>query len=660
VPGFLIVCMPLLRAQNMTTAQYIARYKDIAIVEMQRSGIPASITLAQGVLETQSGNGWLVLNSNNHFGIKCKNNWTGETVHYDDDASQECFRKYPNAEESYKDHSDFLKGNPRYAFLFQFQEEDYKSWAYGLKQAGYATSKTYPEQLIKIIEDNNLQQYTMVGEGLVKSGATLPSSSPASSASSSKPATAVAPAKGQTTAAALGAAAKGKVFEINDRKVIYVAAGTALIKVANDQDIRLRKLVKYNDLAEDEITPKDMLIFLQNKGRSGKNDFHVVQPGETMYDIAQVEGIQLRWLRRRNHMEEGQEPAVGEKLALAGYSSGTPKLAVIPPKEDPTEGDLHPGQIVKDVKTEIEKQQAAAAQQQQQQQSQSNLPAGMVDDLKKAGATVSGPGASVNATVTAPAATATVTKPVVTAPSASVSGNVNAPGASVTTTVTKPVVTTPTTTVNTPSASVTAPSATVSANIPAPSVTATTGKQVEPAPPVGVQYTAPSANISGSVNASAPSANVTGNVTSPAATMPAQKPVVTATASAPTVTATAPAASTTVAAPAANATATAPNATVTAPAVNATVTATTPQKPVSAPAASATVSTQGANTTVAAPAASATVSAPGGDGKTHEVQTGDTLYNIAKRYKVTVEQLREWNHLPAYDIRIGQKLIIAN
>ncbi|HEY1165261.1 MAG TPA: glucosaminidase domain-containing protein, partial [Chitinophaga sp.] len=117
--------MPLLKAQTMTTQQYIARYKDIAVDEMRRSGIPASIKLAQGILETQSGNGWLVLNSNNHFGIKCKNNWVGETVNYDDDARQECFRKYGSAADSYRDHSAFLKNNPRYAFLFQFDPEDY-------------------------------------------------------------------------------------------------------------------------------------------------------------------------------------------------------------------------------------------------------------------------------------------------------------------------------------------------------------------------------------------------------------------------------------------------------------------------------------------------------------------------------------------------------
>ena len=387
----LLGCMPLLKAQTMSTQQYIATYKDIAINEMHSSGIPASITLAQGVLETQSGNGWLVLNSNNHFGIKCKNNWTGATVNYDDDARQECFRKYNTAAESYRDHSTFLKNNPRYAFLFQFQSEDYKSWAYGLKQAGYATSKTYPQQLIKIIEDYNLQQYTLEGEGVAKAG-TFEDSRAEKDAENRdyQPGRATAATPVATPSPTNTAAIPKGVFEINGRKVIYLPAGTALIQVANEHDIKLRNLVKYNDLTDDNLLPKDMFIYLQKKSKQGKDDYHVVRAGETMYDIAQAEGIQLRWLRRRNKMEEGQEPASGEKLALAGYASSVPRLAKQAPKEDPTVGDFSPRAIVKDVQVQVEAAQQAAQQQAAQQQTaapapatQNKLPAGMVEDLKK-------------------------------------------------------------------------------------------------------------------------------------------------------------------------------------------------------------------------------------------------------------------------------------
>lgn len=141
---------------------YISTYKDLAIAEMQRTGIPASITLAQGIFESTAGTSELVLASNNHFGIKCKDTWTGESVKHDDDLRQECFRKYPSAIDSYKDHSDFLRTRSHYAFLFKIDPLDYKSWAYGLKKAGYATNPRYPQALIKLIEDYHLNEYTLL------------------------------------------------------------------------------------------------------------------------------------------------------------------------------------------------------------------------------------------------------------------------------------------------------------------------------------------------------------------------------------------------------------------------------------------------------------------------------------------------------------------
>lgn len=519
VCSFLFGCMPLLKAQNLSTQQYIAKYKDVAIAEMQRSGIPASIKLAQGILETQSGNGWLVQNSNNHFGIKCKNNWTGESVRYDDDARQECFRKYPSAADSYKDHSDFLRNNPRYAFLFQFQEEDYKSWAYGLKQAGYATSNTYPQQLIKLIEDYNLQQYTLEGEGVAKAGTN--NGKTGDEVVASRPSKTPVPAPGKSSGITKANAPKG-VFQINDRKVILVPAGTSLIQVADQRDIKLRNLVHYNDLENDNPLPKETFIFLQKKGKSGKNDYHTVAAGETMYDIAQAEGIQLRWLRRRNKMKEGQEPEVGERLALAGYASKTPRLAKYAPVEDPTEGDLNPGQIVEDVRTEMERQQEIAQQNAAQQQNttpapaqQGNLPAGMVDDLKKIGDVKTAGGGTAQST-------------------------------------------------------------------PA------TSKPVSSQPATPAQPTPASTQPVSSSKPASPSSEV------PAA------PV-----------------------------------------------ATSPAQPAGTPAQPAT--------------ASADKGGPIREGNSlyHEVQTKETLYGIAKRYNVTVEQLQQWNHLESFDIKIGQRLMVG-
>lgn len=153
-------------AQNLSTKEktenYINSYKELAMQEMLRTGVPASIKLAQGILESQFGESPLAKNANNHFGIKCKTEWTGEKTYQDDDARGECFRVYPSAEQSYRDHSDFLKTRPHYSFLFKLEPTDISGWAYGLKRAGYATNPTYPEKLLRVIEDYKLNQYTML------------------------------------------------------------------------------------------------------------------------------------------------------------------------------------------------------------------------------------------------------------------------------------------------------------------------------------------------------------------------------------------------------------------------------------------------------------------------------------------------------------------
>ncbi len=143
----------------MPVDKYVDIYKDIAVAEMQNYGIPASITLAQGILESNCGGSELAVNANNHFGIKCQKEWTGKTYLKDDDKEDECFRKYKTVEDSYRDHSEFLKTRPWYAALFTLDITDYKGWAYGLKQAGYATNPKYSELLIKIIEDNKLYRF---------------------------------------------------------------------------------------------------------------------------------------------------------------------------------------------------------------------------------------------------------------------------------------------------------------------------------------------------------------------------------------------------------------------------------------------------------------------------------------------------------------------
>ena len=154
------------RAQDQAVIEnYISTYKALAIAEMQRTGVPASIKLAQGIHETMAGTSALVVKSNNHFGIKCKSNWTGESVSHDDDARGECFRKYSSPDKSYRDHSDFLKNSDRYASLFRLDPLDYAGWAYGLKKAGYATNPRYPQVIIRLIEQYGLQDYTLIALG---------------------------------------------------------------------------------------------------------------------------------------------------------------------------------------------------------------------------------------------------------------------------------------------------------------------------------------------------------------------------------------------------------------------------------------------------------------------------------------------------------------
>ncbi|MCK7559717.1 glucosaminidase domain-containing protein [Chitinophaga sedimenti] len=376
-----LICASATRAQTIATPQYISNYKGLAMSEMQRSGVPAAIKLAQGIIETQSGNSWLVQNSNNHFGIKCKNNWSGATVNYDDDEKQECFRKYAQAADSWKDHSDFLRNNPRYAFLFEYDPKDYKSRAYGLKQAGYATSRTYPQQLIEVIERYDLNQYTLIamGDKPADNGPFIADNQPVSGKSNNK----VVPA------AKLTNYPSGE-FKINGRKVMYAPAGTSLVVLANDKDIRVSNLVHYNDLQDAVLLEEDMLIFLQRKNRTGANDYHIVAQGETLHSISQAEGIMIEWLRKRNKLEEGEEPAPGEKLLLDGYAKEKPQVTgiAIIKEEDQQPKDLSLKKIVRDVRGEINKAREGSAAPAKPGPSaepadKNSLPPQMVEDLKK-------------------------------------------------------------------------------------------------------------------------------------------------------------------------------------------------------------------------------------------------------------------------------------
>lgn len=303
--------------------RYIETYKNVAIAEEIRTGVPAAITLAQGIHETSAGTSDLVLASNNHFGIKC-NGWNGQTVSHDDDAKGECFRKYDSPTDSYKDHSDFLKNRPYYTSLFKLDPADYKAWAYGLKRAGYATNPKYAQILIKLIEDYDLQQYTLLAlDGKFADGGDFVyvndvKTEAANDEKTNEPVVQKAVVKTYNYPSG--------VFKNNETSVVFVKKGTSFLKVANDNDLSLSRLFEFNDMKPVDIAETDQLIYLQRKRKIGAEEFHVVQDGETLRDIAQAEGIRFESLLEYNMLKEGMQPAIGEKLNLKWKVSEMPKL----------------------------------------------------------------------------------------------------------------------------------------------------------------------------------------------------------------------------------------------------------------------------------------------------------------------------------------------
>jgi len=255
---------------------YIDMYRDAAIREMQRSGVPASIKLAQGILESGAGSSTLARASHNHFGIKCKSGWTGERVFHDDDEKGECFRKYTNPEESYRDHSDFLRNQPRYASLFALDPTDYRGWAQGLKQAGYATNPRYPDLLVQYIETYRLDEITRD----VVAGRIGPDRSP-------RPSETLALTRGTTRERAPDPAVSDLVtvkpdeagssqagarhsggFRLFRERSVLVRKGTSLLAVAEEHGLPLPRLLEWNDLGpEADILPQDRMIRLRRPVR---------------------------------------------------------------------------------------------------------------------------------------------------------------------------------------------------------------------------------------------------------------------------------------------------------------------------------------------------------------------------------------------------------
>lgn len=281
---------------NQAYQQYINQYKDLAIHEMLRYGIPASITLAQGLFESSAGRSELSVKGNNHFGIKC-HGWEGRGIYHDDDEKGECFRAYDNVLQSYEDHSRFLKDNSRYANLFRLSRTDYQGWAYGLKACGYATNPRYAQKLIEIIQLYRLYEYDSAKDYdrfMAKHNAT-------------------------DQPARVG----GRLHPIhiyNKNYYLNARQGDTWKSIAKEIGISYRKLAKYNERSrKDSLVPGE-IIWLKKKRSKAPKEYkrrpHIVKNGESMYSIAQQYGIKLKSLYKKNDLDKDYQLRVGDRLKL--------------------------------------------------------------------------------------------------------------------------------------------------------------------------------------------------------------------------------------------------------------------------------------------------------------------------------------------------------
>jgi len=332
--------------QNQAYVDYIDNYKGIAIKEMNEYGIPASITLAQGLLESGAGKSELATTANNHFGIKCQDTWTGATIFHDDDAKSECFRKYPAAIDSYEDHSQFLINRPRYNFLFELASNDYKAWAFGLKQAGYASSPTYPSKLIKIIEDYKLNELDVSVKPKKSSHAlkTDAKDRVASKDNSEEKQNATATVKKKESFFELlfkpaqkpqvSDSSQNKVFsdgkyiaditafrthevkKINDVNYVVAKEGDTYSSIADELSMFEKELLNANEVQYGTNPKAGDIVFLSKKKNKGAEDTYTFKEGDTMYLISQMKGIKERSLYRTNGLIFGDQPAVGTVIKL--------------------------------------------------------------------------------------------------------------------------------------------------------------------------------------------------------------------------------------------------------------------------------------------------------------------------------------------------------
>lgn len=301
----LLSCLLILCAATTAHAQmkwnqlyqtYIDQYKDLAIEEMLKYHIPASITLAQGLFESSAGRSDLSTRGNNHFGIKC-HGWTGRSMGKDDDAVGECFRVYENARESFEDHSKFLAKNTRYARLFQLDQTDYRGWANGLKACGYATNPNYARKLIDLIELYKLWQYDKAHNYDKFMAERSGNDRPVSVDSGLHP-----------------------IHMFNKNYYIVAREGDTFKSIGKETGLSYRKLASYNERNRKDVLHAGEIVYLKKKRRSAPKDYkkrpHVVKAGESMYMISQYYGIRLKNLYKKNHLKPDHQIRVGEVLRV--------------------------------------------------------------------------------------------------------------------------------------------------------------------------------------------------------------------------------------------------------------------------------------------------------------------------------------------------------
>lgn len=305
--GFLVcVIIQVHATSRISRGDYISRYKADAVKDMLKTGVPASITLAQAAFESGDGNSDLAREANNHFGIKCHKEWNGKTYIQDDDRKNECFRKYNSVLESFDDHSNFLRTRDRYSFLFSIPRTDYRAWAHGLKKAGYATNPHYPERLIKIIEENQLYVLDTITSIETASSEKLIAVAP-----KSKPQT-----RDEAEITEVSISASRKILELNRTQYVVARKGDNYQSLAKEFDMMPWQIFKYNDLSRSDAIQEGDIIFLKPKRGKAEKEFHIVAEGETIRDISQRYAVKMNSLFKINGMKEGMPLTAGQKIWL--------------------------------------------------------------------------------------------------------------------------------------------------------------------------------------------------------------------------------------------------------------------------------------------------------------------------------------------------------